>query len=87
MAVVITVAQQKGGAGKTMLAANLAVALAPGKGWRCSTPIRRRASRTGSASRAERNKAGAALTFHRGRRLERMSNRARPHPPARMTSW
>ncbi len=63
MAVVITVAQQKGGAGKTMLAANLAVALAPGKRVALLDADPQKSLAHWQRIRAERNKAGAALTF------------------------
>jgi chromosome partitioning protein len=63
MAVVITVAQQKGGAGKTTLAANLAVALAPGKRVALLDADPQKSLARWQRIRAERNKSGAALTF------------------------
>lgn len=63
MAVVITVAQQKGGAGKTTLAANLAVALAPGKRVALLDADPQKSLARWQRIRAERKKAGAALTF------------------------
>lgn len=63
MAVVITVAQQKGGAGKTTLAANLAVALAPGKRVALLDADPQKSLARWQRIRAERKKAGAAFTF------------------------
>ena len=53
----------EGGAGKTTLAANLAVALAPGKRVALLDADPQKSLARWQSIRAERNKAGAALTF------------------------
>ncbi|HTW28086.1 MAG TPA: ParA family partition ATPase [Acetobacteraceae bacterium] len=63
MAAVITVAQQKGGAGKTLLAAHLAAALAPDRRVALLDIDPQRSLARWHALRAERRSAPAALTF------------------------
>ena len=63
MAVVITVAQQKGGAGKTMLAANLAASLAPGRRVAVLDIDPQHSLQRWNALRLARNPPPAAITF------------------------
>ena len=71
MAVVITVAQQKGGTGKTTLAANSPPPSRRRAAWHCSTSIRRRASAAGtrSAARAWNRRPHSAFSDISGWRL------------------
>lgn len=63
MAVVITVAQQKGGSGKTMLAANLAACLAAGKTTALLDIDPQHSLKRWHSLRADRDPAAARLTF------------------------